>query len=387
MTNEIHPSSLAHQIQQFHEAIRGRVPEEVATTLSRELVRLAESGIVDGSLRTGSSAPDFALPDQSGETVQLSKLLRNGPAVVTFYRGGWCLYCNLQLRAYQAVLPSIAARGARLVAISPRTPDFTLSTVQEKGLAFPVFSDVGNYVARRYGLVFVLSDALQDLQKKFENEVPRFNGDSWELPMPGTFIISTDRPAGVGRFRLPTTARARRDPRLPRESLAETYAGAGSQPGTLAASTSTRSIFGSCASRSGAFAIRAAAMGPARCACRPDSPGNASKIPNVDGPRRTANQTIVSGSFKASASPPVRNSESADSLPGFASRRTMSPTVTMRFLPFSLYRRGRTIIGLARRVVSLVRTKNVASDEMVPLVRRKDREITVGPTSTYLRCQ
>jgi peroxiredoxin len=193
MTNEINPASLADQIQQFHEAMRGRVPEEIATTLSRELATLAESGIAQGSLRAGSSAPDFALPDQNGDTVQLSKLLRGGPAVVTFYRGGWCPYCNLQLRAYQAVLPDIAARGATLVAISPQTPDFTLSTVQEKGLAYPVLSDVGNYVARRYGLVFVLSEALQGLQKKFGNEIPRFNGDeSWELPMPGTFIISSD---------------------------------------------------------------------------------------------------------------------------------------------------------------------------------------------------
>lgn len=191
MTNELDPSSLAQQIQRFHDGMRGRVPDEVVAILSRELERLAQSGIDQRSLRAGSSAPDFALPDQSGETVRLSKLLERGPAVVTFYRGGWCPYCNLQLRAYQAVLPDISARGATLVAISPQTPDFTLSTVQEKGLGFPVLSDGGNHVARRYGLVFVLSEALQELQKKFGNEVPRFNGDdSWELPVPGTFIVS-----------------------------------------------------------------------------------------------------------------------------------------------------------------------------------------------------
>jgi peroxiredoxin len=193
MTNEIDPSSLAKQIQWFHDGMRGRIPEEVAATLSRELERLAQSGIAQASLRVGFSAPDFALPNQNGATVRLSVLLEHGPAVVTFYRGGWCRYCNLQLRAYQAVLPQIAARGATLVAISPQTPDFTLSTVQEKRLSFPVLSDGGNDVARRYGLVFALSEALQELQKKFGNEVPRFNGDdSWELPMPGTFIISRD---------------------------------------------------------------------------------------------------------------------------------------------------------------------------------------------------
>jgi peroxiredoxin len=193
MTNQLDPSSLAEQIQQFHDGMRGRVPEEVVAILSRELESLAQSGIAQRSLQPGFSAPDFALPDQSGETVRLSQLLERGPVVVTFYRGGWCPYCNLQLRAYQAVLPDIAARGATLVAISPQTPDFTLSTAQEKGLGFSVLSDGGNHVARRYGLVIVLSEALQELQKKFGNEVPRFNGDeSWELPMPGTFIVSKD---------------------------------------------------------------------------------------------------------------------------------------------------------------------------------------------------
>jgi len=193
MMDETYPPSLAGQIQRYHEGIRGRVPDEVARILSQELARLAESGIANRSLQVGSRAPDFALPDQSGDTVRLSSLLEHGPVVVTFYRGGWCPYCNLQLRAYQAILPDIATLGATLVAISPQTPDFTLSTVQEKGLGFPVLSDVGNHVARRYGLVFVLPEALQELQRKFGNEIPRFNGDdSWELPMPGAFIVSKD---------------------------------------------------------------------------------------------------------------------------------------------------------------------------------------------------
>jgi peroxiredoxin len=193
MTDEHHSSTLAEQIERYHDGIRDRVPAEVAATLSRELERLAQSGIARRSLQVGSKAPDFALPDQSGEPVRLSKVLGNGPAVVTFYRGGWCPYCNLQLRAYQTILPDITALGSTLLAISPQTPDFTLSTVQEKGLGFPVLSDLGNDVARRYGLVFVLPEALQDLQRKFGNEIPRFNGDdSWELPMPGTFIVSRD---------------------------------------------------------------------------------------------------------------------------------------------------------------------------------------------------
>ena len=193
MTNEIATSSLEVQIRAFHDQIRSQVPEEIATAVSIELAALARSGIANGALGVGAEAPDFALPDRHGQTVRLSALLARGPVVLTFYRGGWCPYCNLQLRAYQAILADIESLGATLVAISPQTPDYTVSTVDEKGLRFPVLSDVGNGVARKYGLVFVLSESLQDLQKKFGNEVPRFNGDSsWELPMPATFVISRD---------------------------------------------------------------------------------------------------------------------------------------------------------------------------------------------------
>lgn len=193
MTNGMRHASLAEQVQNFHDEMRGRIPEAIAATLSHELTALAESGMAARSLAAGAHAPDFALPDQDGQTVRLSTLLARGPVVVTFYRGGWCPYCNLQLRAYQAILEDIKKSGATMVAISPQTPDHSASTAREKDLGFPVLSDVGNHVAREYGLVFVLSDALQDLQKKFGNEVPRFNGDqSWELPMPATFVVSRD---------------------------------------------------------------------------------------------------------------------------------------------------------------------------------------------------
>lgn len=123
----------------------------------------------------------------------LSTLLEKGAVVVTFYRGGWCPFCNLQLRAYQSVLAKIRELGAELVAVSPQTKDYALSDVEKRELAFPVLSDLHNGVARQYGLVFTLSDALKELQRKFNNPIPKFNGDdSWELPMPGTFVIDRE---------------------------------------------------------------------------------------------------------------------------------------------------------------------------------------------------
>jgi peroxiredoxin len=181
---------LKDRIDDFLEQMAAHVPPEVARTLSEELSKLAQSGIAKRSLQNGERAPDFTLPDAHRTPVRLGELLQRGPVVLTFYRGGWCPFCNLQLRAYQQMLPSLRERGAELVAVSPQTPDYTLSTVEEKELTFPVLSDVGNRVAALYGLVYTLSDALQSLQKSFGNPIPKFNGDdSWQLPMPGTFVI------------------------------------------------------------------------------------------------------------------------------------------------------------------------------------------------------
>jgi peroxiredoxin len=184
---------LENQIAEFTAGMAKAVPSEVRVILAAELKKLAESGIADHALKVGQKAPDFSLPDARNQKVSLSALLAKGPAVVTFYRGGWCPFCNLQLRAYQGVLPEIRAIGAELAAISPQTLDYALSDVEKKELTFPVLSDLRNGVARRYGLVYTLSDALKQLQEKFGNPIPKFNGDdSWELPMPGTFVIGQD---------------------------------------------------------------------------------------------------------------------------------------------------------------------------------------------------
>ena len=111
--------------------------------------------------------------------------------MVSFYRGGWCPYCNLELRALQAALPEFEAAGATLVAISPQTPDETLSTTEKNELGFSVLSDVGSHTSRRYGLVFTLQDDARDLYRSFGNDLTRINGtDSWELPVPATYVIA-----------------------------------------------------------------------------------------------------------------------------------------------------------------------------------------------------
>jgi peroxiredoxin len=154
--------------------------EELRATFARER-----------AIGLNDRAPDFMLPDQQGRPVSLSELLRAGPAVVTFYRGGWCPYCNIQLRAYQGVLPEMAALGARLVAVSPQLPDGSLSTAEANNLTFDVLSDVGNHVACRFGLLWSLPEELHAALRSNNKALPEINGDdSWKLPVPATYVIA-----------------------------------------------------------------------------------------------------------------------------------------------------------------------------------------------------
>jgi len=185
--------TLTGQIDAFQQALAGQVPAAIMVQFAEETARVARSGIAAHALAVGAQAPTFSLPAATGNVVRLVDLLERGPVVLTFYRGEWCPYCNLTLRAYQAALPAITALGATLVAVSPQTPDNSLTTVEKKELTFPVLSDAGNVVARQYGLVVSLSQDVRPLYTAIGSDLPAYNGDqSWELPMAGTFIIARD---------------------------------------------------------------------------------------------------------------------------------------------------------------------------------------------------
>ena len=110
-----------------------------------------------------------------------------------FYRGNWCPYCNVQLRAYQQLLPELAQHSATLVAVSPQTPDLTSLTASEKELSFPVLSDVGNVVARQYGLAYAVGAEVADTLRSVGIDLAAYNGTADdELPLTATFILGTD---------------------------------------------------------------------------------------------------------------------------------------------------------------------------------------------------
>lgn len=163
------------------------------TTMERATTALIASGQAARALKKGDRAPDFGLHDPDGMPVKLGDLLATGPLVLTFYRGVWCPYCNLDLGELEAVRPALEALGARLVAISPQTAANSRKSQRDNNLNFPILSDPGAKTADAFGLRFDLPADLIEVYKSFGSDLPRFNGvNAWALPMPARYVIGQD---------------------------------------------------------------------------------------------------------------------------------------------------------------------------------------------------
>ncbi len=190
--------SLTEQLAEQKAQVVQNLPAEIADIFLQKATELENSGITKNSLGVGDKAANFQLPDPVGNIVSLQELLAKGPVLLTFYRGGWCPYCNLELRALQRSLPELEQYNASLVAISPETPDNSLSTAEKNQLEFAVLSDAGLNVARQYGLVFTLDSELRRIYEQFGIDLPTQNGDeSYQLPIPATYVID---PEGIIRY-------------------------------------------------------------------------------------------------------------------------------------------------------------------------------------------
>ena len=184
-------------LQEDSSALRNSLEAKIGDKInifSRESEALLQSGIVRHSLQIGQKAPDFVLPNVVGGEISLAHLLKNGPVVLSFYRGEWCPFCNLELRAYQQALPQIEALGAALIAVSPEKPGFAQLLADRHKLTFPVLTDHDNLVGRKYGLVYQVNSEVRDLSLKMGKlDISERNGsDKWELPVAGTFVIDTN---------------------------------------------------------------------------------------------------------------------------------------------------------------------------------------------------
>jgi peroxiredoxin len=188
------PMPLKEQLAEYRASWYQRVPAERQAIMQRHIEQLRNDAIARTMLKTGDRAPAIVLGNAKGETVDVGTLLKNGSVIITFYRGGWCPFCNFELKAFQEVLPEIVAEGASLVAISPEKPDDTLSTAEKNALTFEVLSDVGQKVGRAFGLVYEFTDELKTVYQGFGLDIPARNGapDEWALPVSATYVIGRD---------------------------------------------------------------------------------------------------------------------------------------------------------------------------------------------------
>jgi peroxiredoxin len=191
-------------------------PPEIHPVMERATAELIASGQAERALKAGDRAPAFTLHDPDGQLVSSADLLAKGPLVLSFYRGVWCPYCNLDLQALQEALPRFEALGASLVAISPQTAANSRKSQRQNKLDFPILGDSGNEVAAAFGLRFTLPDYLVDLYRSLKNDLPAFNGDpGWTLPMPARYVIGQDGVIAYAEVNPDYTQRPEPDGMLP----------------------------------------------------------------------------------------------------------------------------------------------------------------------------
>lgn len=168
-------------------------PKDIIDLFERQAKKLAYKQIEKGALKVGDILPDFVLQNSIGEKINSYDLLSKGPLVISFYRGGWCPYCNLELRAYQEILPEIKNLGAQLVGISPELPDNSISLTEKYSLKFQILSDIENEVAREFGIVYHVEEELQEAYKNLGIDLVSTQGNNnYELPVPATYVVNTN---------------------------------------------------------------------------------------------------------------------------------------------------------------------------------------------------
>ena len=190
---QIHHDSLRSQLHCFYQGFLSRLgpADRQAITEANAAMRAASSCARMPEM--GDLAPDFALPNQHGRLMRLSEQLRYGPVVVMFVRGGWCPFCTITLRAYQAALPAIHEAGGSLFALTPQPPDRCSTMAERDLLAFSTLSDAGNAVADRYAVVYEVPEVVRPLYLRLGHDLPRINKTgNWRVPLPATFLVGMD---------------------------------------------------------------------------------------------------------------------------------------------------------------------------------------------------
>lgn len=179
---------LKEQLEGYSNATASKAPKEVMETMKAAMQKLLSANIAEKSLKKGDKAPEFSLPNLDGKTISSNSF--KGPLIINFNRGSWCPFCNLEVAAWQKIYSKVKQAGVDLVSISPNIPYKHAEMKAKNGLEFELLSDVGNKLAKQFGLVFTLPPELKTIYEQFGINIPLYNGDdSYELPIPATYVI------------------------------------------------------------------------------------------------------------------------------------------------------------------------------------------------------
>jgi len=185
--------SLTEELKTRAQQSATKYPETIHKIMNNGIDTLKDSKLITRALRTGDKIPEIQLPNAADKNISVQELLITKKVILSFYRGGWCPYCNIELQALQRYQDQFSALGATLVAISPEIPDNSLKTSEKNNLSFEVLSDIDNKIANEFNLVFTLPKDLIEVYKGFGIDLIQSNGNQdHQLPISATYIIDQD---------------------------------------------------------------------------------------------------------------------------------------------------------------------------------------------------
>lgn len=186
-------SELKEQLEEVSCHLESQLTDSAKKAMADLQTFLDKDGFVDRCLKLGETFPGFVLPSAKGEAISLSELVTHGPVVISFFRGGWCPYCEVELKCLKKIYPKLQSMGVEVVAVSPQMPEDTTEMAKKHGLDFIVISDVSNRLAKKCGVMIELSPELREAYGDFGVDLELVNGDdTWSLPMPATFVLDQD---------------------------------------------------------------------------------------------------------------------------------------------------------------------------------------------------
>ena len=173
--------------------IRARSGERITALNDQMIARLVAAETAERALKVGDKCPDFALPTAEGGVARVHDLLKEGPLVLSFYRGEWCPFCSAELEALHVATPDIRAKGAKLAAITPEAGGLALKVKRERHFGFDILCDLDNGVALSFGLVFRVPNEFEEFFRSVNRDLSLiYDNNSWFLPIPATYIVARD---------------------------------------------------------------------------------------------------------------------------------------------------------------------------------------------------